>query len=110
MKALRTASKAPKSKRLSLIASTDYRYASVVRQKNIKESYPQIVAKMLTLSPGKHHSKQVKKIYSIKKRRQLTTASRAFKLRRMQLKKYRASLRYQRELSEGVTYKVILLY
>ncbi|XP_071641015.1 uncharacterized protein [Temnothorax longispinosus] len=99
------ASKAPKSKCLSLTASADYRYASVVAQKNIGESYPQIAAKMLTLSPGKHHSKHVKKMDSIKKRRQITTASRAFKLRRMQLKKYRAFLRYQRELSEGVTYE-----
>lgn len=104
------ASKVPKSKYLSLTASADYRYASVVAQKNIKESYPQIAAKMLTLSPGKHHSKHVKKIDSIKKRRQVTTANRAFKLRRMRLKNIQLFYDIKKNFQKVLLTKVILLY
>ena len=99
------ASKAPKSKSLSTTAAADYRYACVVAQKNIGESYMQKVSTSLELSPGKHHTRFISRIEHLKKRRAVVIASRAFKQRRLDLKKYRTSLRHQKENAEGTTYK-----
>lgn len=99
------ASKAPKSRCYSRIASADYRFACAVGQKNLGEGYTQKISEEMNLSP----SKLLKQHISVKqklllKRRELIK-SHAYKKRRMQLKKFRTILRRQKENREGVIYQ-----
>ena len=99
------ASKAPKSKCLSKTASSDIGFTCVVSEKNIGPSYKLECNKSKSFSPGRHHSRFVSRIDKIKTKRKLFQATKEYKSRRMQLKKYRAALRHQRERTEGVTYE-----
>ena len=99
------ASKAPKSKCLSLSASADFRYSCVVAQKNLGEMYTQAVSKQLSLSPGRHHTNYIRRRVRVKTYRDGLINSYKFKKKRMQLKKERLALRYQREATEGVMYE-----
>lgn len=99
------ASKAPKRLCFSQSSSADFRFVCAVGQKNIGEGYTQEIAKVLQLSPGKHHSRHVAAVQKTVEQRRKLIATAAYKKRRMELKKLRASLRHRREENEGITYK-----
>lgn len=80
-------SKAPESRCYSKYASADYRSACTVGQQNLGEGYTQKIAKKISLSPGKHHSRHVfsKQKTLLKIRALIETHE--YEKRRMQLKK-----------------------
>ncbi|XP_011858949.1 PREDICTED: uncharacterized protein LOC105556464, partial [Vollenhovia emeryi] len=99
------ASKAPKSRCYSLTASSDYRFASTIAQKNEGEHFIENVFKSAGMSPGKHHYRHAQRVQRtvIDRRRRILTPE--YKKRRLALKKTRTALRHRREDREGVTYQ-----
>ena len=67
--------------------------------------YTQAVSKQLSLSPGRHHTNFIRRRQRAKQYRDRLINSYKFKKKRMQLKKERLALRYQREATEGVMYE-----
>lgn len=99
------ASKAPKSRCYSLTASSDYRFAGTIAQKNEGEHYIENVLKSAATSPGKHRYRYAQRVQKtvIKRRHQILTPE--YKKRRLALKKMRTALRHRRENREGITYQ-----
>lgn len=98
------ASKAPKSRCYSLTASSDYRFAGTIAQKNEGEHYIENVLKSVAMSPGKHRYRYAQRVQEtvIKRRHRILTPE--YKKRRLALKKMRTALRHRRENREGITY------
>ncbi|XP_058803404.1 uncharacterized protein LOC131671175 [Phymastichus coffea] len=98
------AAKAPKSKCLSLSASSDYRFAAVVCQKNIGDCYTSNICGNLKLSPAKNHRQYIDKIIKNKVKRALFIKTQTFKKNKILLRKKKSALRHKKEQLEGTTY------
>ena len=99
------ASKAPKYCHYSKSESLDFRIASTVCQKNVGETYVNIVNDEISLSPGKvcrQVSNRRDSIFLKRKERDTTLKA---KRRRLQLKSLRNTTTTQKEVREGVTYQ-----
>ncbi|XP_011883708.1 PREDICTED: uncharacterized protein LOC105570866, partial [Vollenhovia emeryi] len=99
------ASKAPKSKMYGMSASGDVRVACAINKKNDGEQYLVRLSEKLCLSPGKHTKKYTAKKDVYSKKKYATASTRAFKKRRLFLRKRKTDLRQKKELSEGTTYE-----
>ncbi|XP_015189531.1 PREDICTED: uncharacterized protein LOC107073407 [Polistes dominula] len=99
------ASKTPKSKCLSLSASSNYRYASIVCQKNLGINYTSVISSNLELSPGKHHKKNISRLTKTKVKRAILIKTQIFKKNRLLFKKKRSALRHKKETLEETTYE-----
>ncbi|XP_043286870.1 uncharacterized protein [Venturia canescens] len=99
------ASKAPKSRCYSLTASSDYRFASAVAQKNEGPKFIEKVLKSSSMSPGKHCQRYLKKLEKTRDETRRRMRTLEFKKRRLNLKKIRTALRHRTEDREGLTYE-----
>ncbi|XP_071578827.1 uncharacterized protein [Temnothorax nylanderi] len=99
------ASKAPKSRCYSLTASSDYRFASTIAQKNEGEHFIENVYKSAAMSPGKHRYRYAQRVQRTVIERRRRILSPEYKKKRLALKKARTALRRRREDREGVTYQ-----
>lgn len=89
----------------SLTASSDYRFAGMIAQKNEGEHFIENVLKSAAMSPGKHRYRYAQRVQRtvIERRRRILTPE--YKKRRLALKKARTALRHRREDREDVTYQ-----
>lgn len=99
------ASKSDKRRCLSLSASSDFRFAAAVGQKNKDEYYTVDIAAKNSLSPGKHHANHAASADRITELRREKINTGEFKKQRMANKKLRSALRHRKEVDEGVTYQ-----
>lgn len=97
--------KCPKRVCHSKCASADYRFACVVGQKNLGESYTEKILENLNLKPGNRLKQYNIRSQKLLTDRRLKIKKPEFKKKRLFKKKQRAALRYRIENVEGVTYE-----
>lgn len=97
--------KNPKSRCYSTTASSDYRYACTIRQKNLGEQHTEEICNVMNLSPGKHHLQHINRTQEKLIRRRALIKTPEYKRRRNELKAKRRALRYHKGRTEGITYE-----